>query len=152
MIGGFRSSRAISIVTPTRCTRLPGYRSVIKNQFQPVGSIVANFTSVVSGNVVRTFPEGNSIIVAVFTGINRFIVCKRQNNGQPSPGVVTSFTSIAGIWVSGRFVPAAVTTACHAISNNCLVMGKRQNQGQPVCNGMAALAEIRRLRMIRSFA
>lgn len=90
--------------------------------------------------------------MAVFTGIHRFIVRERLDDGHPGPGVVARFASITGNRVSSGFVLGVMTTACDAIGNNRLIMSKRQCQGQPVGNGMAALTQIGGMRVIRSLA
>lgn len=55
MVGGFSSSRTVTIVTPARGTCLPGYRGMIKIQLQPVGGVVAHFATAAGGNMVGTF-------------------------------------------------------------------------------------------------
>jgi hypothetical protein len=55
---GFAGSRALAIVTPTVSTRLSRYRTVIKQQVQPITGFVAYIARLGSRNVINPFTDG----------------------------------------------------------------------------------------------
>ena len=83
-------------MTSASGTGLTGYRTVIEQNLQPVGGVVAHITCTGRGNMRSALTKGNDIIVAILTSVRGLIMGKRLKYRLPKSGTMTAPAHVAG--------------------------------------------------------
>ena len=126
MGGGFVSPGTQTIVAAGAVACLSCYRTVIKQDLQPVGGVMAYVASLGSRYVGGALAGGYSAVVAIFTHIRGLAVIQGYHKSLPArTGGMTGFAQVRGHRVRSGFVSGIGTAVTVRASSGGLIVGER---------------------------